>query len=368
MENERRPDKRWLWWRGAIVGSFLLFLFASPWPWDFPTPFERFHLSVFLVWLLGWPPVTWKRLGLCLLGAIPLAALGIVRLFLWDGLVGSQIRVFPIQEILLCLPWSWSFMVVLGALGSLLFRGMRRVTAGRHRAIYVFATLFLMIYLGTVYFVLIASLLRFKIPVRGACPFPHEDVTFPASDGRILKGWFVPSKDPNPVGYAMVFHCASGNRSQTGRFSRYLYERGFSLLLFDHRGHGESQGHLSTLGPLETRDVAGAIEFLKTKGPIPAGSILCAGESMGAIMSLIAGGLYPEFGPVLAHASYCDLPSAGKDLVGKFLGPFTQPVVGLTWRLAQWIMEPITGETVPYARSARSLQIPCFSATAPWIS
>ena len=329
--------KKWLCWRIAVFAGLFIFLFLSPWPWDFPTAIERLHLVAPLVWMLGWPPVTKKRSLLCFLGLIPLLLLGIVRLFLWDTPVGSQFKAYPVREMILVVPWSWSMMVVVGSFGSLSLRGLKRLTGGRHRKVYIPLTLLAVAYLGLGYAVTMGSLLKFKMPLKSVCPFPHEDVTFPASDGKILKGWFVPANQEKPRGYGICFHCAGGNRCHTGRLSKTLYERGFSLLLFDHRGHGESQGHLSTMGPLEIRDIEGALAFLKTKGEVPPGSIFCGGESMGAIMGLIAAGSFPEFGPVWAHASYCDLPSEGKDFLSQFIGPLAKPISGLSWRLGQCI-------------------------------
>jgi len=353
-------EKKWLIWRGALFAGLFVFLFLSPWPWDFPTAVERLHLVAPLVWILGWPPITKKRALLCLLGLIPLLLLGIVRLFLWDTPVGSQFKAYPAREIVLVVPWFWSMTVVGGAFGILSLRGLKRLTGGRHRKVVLPLALLAITYLGMGYAVAIGSLLKFKMPLKRDCPFPHEDVTFQASDGKILKGWFVPAKQEKPRGYGICFHCAGGNRCHTGRLAEYLYERGFALLLFDHRGHGESQGHLSTMGPLEIRDVEGALAFLKTKGDVPPGSIFCGGESMGAIMGLIAGGSFPEFGPVWAHASYCDIPSVGGDLLSHFIGPLGKPVSGLACLLAEWITGADYRNDSPIASIVRIAPDPVF--------
>ena len=70
-------------WRLCLFLALGLFMFASPWPWDFPSPVERLHLASVVVWLLGWPPVTKKRLLLLPIGLVPLLSFGIIRLFFW---------------------------------------------------------------------------------------------------------------------------------------------------------------------------------------------------------------------------------------------------------------------------------------------
>ncbi|HUE86564.1 MAG TPA: hypothetical protein VMO26_10850, partial [Vicinamibacterales bacterium] len=71
----------------------------------------------------------------------------------------------------------------------------------------------------------------------------HEDVTFQTQDGLTLKGWWFPA--PEPLDRAAVLvHGKDQNRIDSsfphGLIARFLLANGYSALLFDLRGHGES--------------------------------------------------------------------------------------------------------------------------------
>jgi pimeloyl-ACP methyl ester carboxylesterase len=76
-----------------------------------------------------------------------------------------------------------------------------------------------------------------------------------------------------------------------------LHEAGFSVLMFDFRAHGRSDGAVSTLGYLERYDVLGAVNFLRGKGFVRIG---LWGFSMGARVALLAAPLCPEVRAIVA--------------------------------------------------------------------
>jgi pimeloyl-ACP methyl ester carboxylesterase len=106
-----------------------------------------------------------------------------------------------------------------------------------------------------------------------------------------------------------------------------LREAGFTVLLFDFRGHGESGGARSTLGLLEKRDVAGAVAYLRDLGGIDGDRIGLYGVGMGAhaavlaaadlpqVRVLVLDNLYPDPSFVLVRDVY-----AGWDFGERYLG------------------------------------------------
>lgn len=130
-----------------------------------------------------------------------------------------------------------------------------------------------------------------------------EEVTFEASDGVPLSGWFVAGR---PGGAAiLVCHDLGGSRSAMLNSAVALSRAGFPLFLFDFRGHGLSGGKGSRLGLDERLDVLGALEYLKTRRDIDTGRFGAWGIGMGAyaaalaslenksISSLVLDSLYP---------------------------------------------------------------------------
>jgi dipeptidyl aminopeptidase/acylaminoacyl peptidase len=134
----------------------------------------------------------------------------------------------------------------------------------------------------------------------------YEDVSFNSTiDNTPLKGWFV-----NPQGKptVVVMHGSDSNRANyiNMEVSKALVEHGYSVFLFDFRGQGESGGDTGGLGEWETRDVAGALAYLKTRGITQVGAL---GYSMGAATELLAAPNQPEMRAIVADSSFADLLS-----------------------------------------------------------
>ena len=75
---------------------------------------------------------------------------------------------------------------------------------------------------------------------QAALGLPHERVTFPASDGVRLSGWYIASRNGAAI---VLVHGGGGDRQGTIRHARMLAEAGYGVLLYDARGRGESAGH-----------------------------------------------------------------------------------------------------------------------------
>jgi uncharacterized protein len=144
----------------------------------------------------------------------------------------------------------------------------------------------------------------------------HEDVTFRTADGLTLKGWWFPAPDPRDRA-AVLVHGKDANRVDSsfnsGRIASKLLARGYSVLLFDLRGHGESEGLRWGLGEKEALDVAAAVDLAAQKAGVTRGRVALLGESMGAGSALMALRHVPDVGPVVVDSSYAD----GNTVVGE---------------------------------------------------
>src|SRR3979411_2678869 len=102
----------------------------------------------------------------------------------------------------------------------------------------------------------------------------HEDVTFKSRDGLTLKGWWFPAPGIVPATKAAVMvHGKDQNRIDSsfdpGRIGRALLADGWSVLLFEMRGHGESDGLRWGLGEYEPNDNLGAIDLAPQRANEP---------------------------------------------------------------------------------------------------
>lgn len=112
-----------------------------------------------------------------------------------------------------------------------------------------------------------------------------EDVAFTAEDGTQLKGWLLGgTSDKVIVQSHFGVQCNRGGWSPAGkgpikpwkndirflRQARYFVEQGYAFLLYDFRGHGESDtGPIPWVswGPEEAKDVLAAVDFVTERMP-----------------------------------------------------------------------------------------------------
>ncbi|NQU65557.1 MAG: alpha/beta hydrolase [SAR324 cluster bacterium] len=101
----------------------------------------------------------------------------------------------------------------------------------------------------------------------------YQNIEFKSSDGLTLKGWWIPNNSNTTI---IVTHGYGANRAGwNGKDKKGqevyidwlagsipLYHAGYSLLLFDLRASGESEGDVVTLGYHEKNDVSGAINWV----------------------------------------------------------------------------------------------------------
>ena len=134
----------------------------------------------------------------------------------------------------------------------------------------------------------------------------YEDVSLRTSDGLTLKGWFFPVRGTRA---AILIHGRNANRTEfEGRsehIADFLIADGFSVLLFDLRGHGDSDGERFSLGQFERLDVASAIDFVASRG-FAENRIALLGISLGAGTAIQELLLHPKVGAIISDSSYTD--------------------------------------------------------------
>ena len=114
----------------------------------------------------------------------------------------------------------------------------------------------------------------------------YRDVTLVTSDGLELAAWYVPVVRPPGAQASPSVILAHGLMDQKWTMLQlvpWLHEAGYNVMMFDFRGHGESDKEPTTIGRLEARDIQVALDWLETEG---------VGERVGGLgMSLGAAAL-----------------------------------------------------------------------------
>lgn len=112
-----------------------------------------------------------------------------------------------------------------------------------------------------------------------------ESAKFVATDGVKLAGNFLKGREGAPA--IVLCHDRGADRSGVLRVAILLNNVGYSVLVFDFRGHGESGDGAVTLGIREREDVLGAIAYLRNRPDVPSGYGVW-GIGMGAYAALLA--------------------------------------------------------------------------------
>ncbi|MFX0097300.1 MAG: alpha/beta hydrolase [Candidatus Hodarchaeota archaeon] len=116
-----------------------------------------------------------------------------------------------------------------------------------------------------------------------------EEVNFQSHDARITGLLYIPDSTPSP---GLIFcHGMSkwGFRKSSlyRRFIENACERGYTSLIFDFRGSGNSSGSFD-YGFKERLDVKAAIRYLSSRKEVISDKIFVVGHSLGGIMATYA--------------------------------------------------------------------------------
>jgi uncharacterized protein len=127
-----------------------------------------------------------------------------------------------------------------------------------------------------------------------------QPVEMEASDGTILRGWYVPSSNGAAV---VVRHGAGSNRASTLDHAAVLAANGYGVLMVDARGHGESDGRAMDFGWYGELDTQAAIDFLQRRPDVGFNRFAVLGLSMGGEEAIGAAGADPRIGAVVAEGA-----------------------------------------------------------------
>lgn len=134
---------------------------------------------------------------------------------------------------------------------------------------------------------------------------PFVEVQFESRSGSALYGWFARA-EPSKGSVALLHGVRADRRSMLGR-AEFLYDEGYSVLLFDFQAHGESEGERITFGQLEALDARSAVKFLKQQSP--GDPVAAIGTSLGGAACVL--GPEPlEVDAIVLEAVYPDVRQA----------------------------------------------------------
>lgn len=134
--------------------------------------------------------------------------------------------------------------------------------------------------------------------------FSFEEVAFRA-DGITLRGWYMPGRNDAAV---ILLHGYDSDRVQVLPQAMALAEAGYRVLLYDLRGHGESDPVLRSFGWEDVADVGRALSWLGSQEEVDTERIDIYGFSVGGQVAIRAAAAQSRLravvadGPALATA------------------------------------------------------------------
>lgn len=135
----------------------------------------------------------------------------------------------------------------------------------------------------------------------------YEDVHLETSDGINLHGWYIPA--PQTRGTVLFLHGNAGNISHRLDSIEMFHRLGYSTLIFDYRGYGNSSGVPTEQGTY--RDAEAAWRYLT--GQRHACRIILYGESLGgAVAAWLASRERPA--ALVIASGFTSVPDLGQQL------------------------------------------------------
>jgi pimeloyl-ACP methyl ester carboxylesterase len=110
-------------------------------------------------------------------------------------------------------------------------------------------------------------------------------VLYNEQDDIHLSGWYLPSANRAAV---ILLHGYGSNRLEMLARANVLAAHGYGVLLYDLRGHGESEGDKRAFGWQDVNDVNAAVKFLESQKDVLPGKIGILGFSIGGQIALRA--------------------------------------------------------------------------------
>jgi fermentation-respiration switch protein FrsA (DUF1100 family) len=266
--------------------------------------------------------------------AIPL---GVIVPLLYAYAMGGKLR---LTQLPLAIYFAAGLMLLLRAFDALLrvpgaliarrenSRPTLEIVAGAARIVILLAV-------GLPYVLIAALSYRPKLitgadPMRAmSCSF--DQISFVTSDQYHIAGWWIPAEARSDR-TVLVCHGMTGDKSRQLFLARPFISRGYNVLIFDFRAHGDSDGQLSSFGDLERRDVLAAVKWLLEAHPRQAAKIYGVGVDSGGA-ALIAAAADPSaegqaINAVAVYGAYDSLPAEFQSIIHT---RFAQP---LRWLLA----------------------------------
>ncbi len=132
----------------------------------------------------------------------------------------------------------------------------------------------------------------------------REEIRIQSPYGYELFGYYIPY--PKSQKTVVISHGIAYNLDGSIKFLHQFRKRGFNVLIYDHRNHGNSGGGNTTFGYYEKYDLKAVVDYAVQKQG-GAGRIGIHGESMGGAIALQYGAIDDRCAFIITDCTFSDL-------------------------------------------------------------
>lgn len=328
-------------WLPAVLGMW--FLVAAENPVDiFLCVVLMFHAPA----MLRLPPLQRRRQLLVEMPAILLGTFG-VAVLLVQGMAG-----------LLDAPTPWLQAVQFGCYMSVWVLSLRLVYRGlqwlllrvcKRQLLMRVATAALMIGIGMPQLFVALQTRRVaigKVPDAYFATKAQREVAFATDGGLMLRGTLLTQPEaPESRPVAIVCHGLGANRANFFSYAQILWLLDCNVFAFDFRGHGQSEGVVTTLGGREASDVVAASNWVRSQPQFANSKIMLVGISMGGA-SVLRAAADAKADAVFTESAFADLSTILDERMAG-LGPLRHFASASVWLAAYMQLGMDLGEISP---------------------
>jgi|GEM_PF-893525 len=117
---------------------------------------------------------------------------------------------------------------------------------------------------------------------------PKSEIEF-KSNNEIVRGEIFEHKDGNKHPGLLILHGLQSRKEELGNLPQKLFIEGYTCMLIDVRGHGNSDGFRGYVSKeIWLEDIKGAIEILESHPEVDANHLGLVGHSLGAAATIIS--------------------------------------------------------------------------------
>ena len=152
-----------------------------------------------------------------------------------------------------------------------------------------------------------------------------EEASFKVSDNLHLKGYWVTPEEGPPKSIILLLHGIGGGKEHFYQLAKSLADQQIASVVYDARGHGESDGEYISYGFYEKQDVLVIVTDIQQRYPdIPIG---IWGNSMGGAVALQALAIEPRLDFGIIESTFTDLKTIVNDYQKRYsFGISLQPI------------------------------------------